>query len=69
MGKLTIWIYDTHHNECFIQGLLPWNRIPLMQQKIDILRETLEQVMGIEAMLVYPENTKSTIIKISLYLS
>jgi hypothetical protein len=49
-------IHKNHQREWFIQGLLPFTRIPLTQQGITTLGEALKQVMKIQAMVGYPES-------------
>jgi hypothetical protein len=54
IGKLANPIHEDHQREWFIQGLLPLTQIPLTQQWITTLGESLEHAMKIEVMVGYP---------------
>lgn len=48
-GWLTFQIHDEQNKEWFIDALLPHIRVPLMQQKIAPLAESLEIAMKLES--------------------
>jgi hypothetical protein len=63
--KYAIWrlahpIHEEHQREWCIQGLLPLTQIPLTQQWIATLTDTLEQLMKIEDMAGYPGSLRVT---------
>jgi hypothetical protein len=60
IGRIAHPIHEDHQREWYIQGLLPFTRIPLMQQRIATLTYTLEQSMNIKAMAGYPGNMRMT---------
>ena len=52
MVKVSFGMSDVHHKEWFITVLVPYIRLPLMQQKIATQSEALEIMMKLEASLV-----------------
>jgi hypothetical protein len=60
IGRLAHPIHEEHQREWYIQGLLLLTQIPLMQQWIATLKDTLEQSMKIETMTGYPGSLRET---------
>jgi hypothetical protein len=60
IGRLAHPIHEEHKMEWYIQGLFPLTWIPLMQQWIATLRDTLEQSMKIKSMVGYPGSLQVT---------
>jgi len=53
-GKLSYLIDLNHQRDWFIKALFPLTCTPLIQQKIDTLKDSLEKETQIEAMVRYP---------------
>jgi len=53
LGQVNFAYLVQQHQEWFIAALLPYIRLPLMQQKVTSQSEALETMMRLEASLIF----------------